>query len=374
MGKKKALVLFGTRPEAIKFAPVIERLQQSPGLDCRICCTGQHDELIRPILELFAIKPDFNLKVMKPGQTLSGLTSDVLTLIGPVLDEVKPDVILVQGDTTSAFAGALAGYYHKTKVAHVEAGLRSHDKHSPFPEEINRKLIGSLADFHFTPTAKATENLLAENIRSGIFQVGNTVIDALHSCLGILEKTGDAGEREFFRHVDFAGKVILVTAHRRESFGRGFQNICEALLEIAHSHKDVEIVYATHLNPNVRKPVFEKLGGIANIHLMDPFGYRELVWLMNKSYMVLTDSGGLQEEAPSLGKPVLVLREVTERTEGIDAGTAQLVGTDKNRIVEETSKLLKNRAEYNRIARIQNPYGDGTSARKIVEILERELR
>jgi UDP-N-acetylglucosamine 2-epimerase (non-hydrolysing) len=287
------------------------------------------------------------------------------------LDEVKPDLIIVQGDTTTVFTGALAGFYKKIPIAHLEAGLRSGDKYSPFPEEINRILTGHIADYHWAPTEQAKKNLLNEGIKEEkIHVVQNTVIDALFLASGLLKKEGDSKYEEFFKDIDFSKKVVLVTAHRRESFGEPFENICNAVKELSTKYPNVEFIYPVHLNPNVREVVYRILSNIPNVHLIEPLDYPYMVWIMNKSYMVLTDSGGVQEEAPSLGKPVLVLRDVTERQEGVDAGTAKLVGTDKELIIRETSKLLDDTKEYEKMAKAINPYGDGHTSERIVELIK----
>jgi UDP-N-acetylglucosamine 2-epimerase (non-hydrolysing) len=365
----KVLFFFGTRPEAIKMAPLIKELKKCPPpLSLKICVTAQHREMLDQVLDFFEIEPDFDLDIMKPDQNLFDITGKALKGMEEVLVTYKPDWLLVQGDTTTTFVGALAAFYERVRVAHVEAGLRSNHKHSPFPEEINRVLTTRLADYHFAPTARAKENLLGEGIaEERIFVVGNTSIDALLLCLRkISEKTAeDFGE---LKSVDFQKRIILVTGHRRESFGKPFEDICLSLKAIAEK-EDVEIVYPVHLNPNVRRPVQKILRGIPNIHLVDPLGYPDFVWLMNKSSIILTDSGGIQEEAPSLGKPVLVMREVTERVEGIEAGTAKLVGTDQERIVSGVERLLRDGHEYRRMAKAVNPYGDGRTSQRIVEIL-----
>jgi len=372
--KKNLLFIFGTRPEAIKLAPLIKVFSGDFNFDVKICSTGQHKEMLYQVLRFFDITPNYELNVMTENQTLFRLTSEIIKNLSLVLEKEKPDLIFVQGDTTTTFLGALAGFYKKTKVAHVEAGLRSNNKYSPFPEEINRVLTSHIADYHFAPTNKAKENLLKEGIpEEKIWVVGNTVIDALLMAREMVKKS-DGQFYKFFSFLDFSKKIILVTIHRRESFGQPFRNICIALKEIAREmEKEVEIVYPVHLNPNVRKPVFEILSGVKNVHLIDPIDYPHLVWLMDKSYLVLTDSGGIQEEAPSMGKPVLVLREVTERQEGIEAGTAKLVGTDKKRIIESTLELLTNMQKYEKMAKAINPYGDGNASLKIVKILKRNL-
>jgi UDP-N-acetylglucosamine 2-epimerase (non-hydrolysing) len=371
----RILFIFGTRPEAIKMVPLIKELGKCPdSFDVKICVTAQHREMLDQVLEFFEIKPDYDLDLMKPNQSLFELTANLIKGVESVLEDFEPDLIFVQGDTTTAFVGALAGFYKKVKIAHIEAGLRSHNKYSPFPEEINRVLVGRLADYHFVPTERARQNLFNEGINKNIWVVGNTVIDALFLGLRIIKEHGEEEYYQYFDFVDFSRKIILVTGHRRESFGEPFKNICFALREIADSFEDVEIVYPVHLNPNVRKPVNEILKGHSRIHLIEPLKYPYLIWLMSKSYLVLTDSGGIQEEAPSLGKPVLVMRDVTERVEGIEAGTSILVGTDKDRIVAETSKLLENCEKYNKMARAVNPYGDGKASQRIVKAVKEEYR
>lgn len=368
---QKLLFIFGTRPEAVKMAPLIKEFEKHPDhFDVKVAVTGQHREMLDQVLQFFNIKPDYDLNLMKPNQTLFDVTADALRGMEKILEEVKPDLVIVQGDTTTVFAGALAGFYKKISVAHLEAGLRSGDKYSPFPEEINRILTGHIADYHWCPTEKARENLLAEGIKDEkIHVVQNTVIDALFLALDLLKEEGDEKYLEFFKDVNFNKKLILVTAHRRESFGQPFENICNAVKELSTKYPDVEFVYPVHLNPNVREVVFRILSDIPNIHLMDPLDYPYMVWIMNKAHIVLTDSGGVQEEAPSLGKPVIVLRDVTERQEGVDAGTAKLVGTDKELIINATSALLDNEQEYEKMAKAVNPYGDGTTSKRIVKLL-----
>jgi UDP-N-acetylglucosamine 2-epimerase (non-hydrolysing) len=365
----KILLFFGTRPEAIKLAPLIRELQKHPRrFELKVCVSGQHREMLDQVLSFFGIRPDFDLNIMKARQDLFDVTAGALTGIKPVIRGFRPDWLIVQGDTTTTFAGALAAFYENVKVAHVEAGLRSFDCRAPFPEEANRVLTSRISDLHFAPTRKGKENLLCEGVfQERVHVVGNTSIDALFLCLRRLE--GEKVEQlDSFRSVDFGKRVILVTGHRRESFGKPFETICSALGKIGRDH-DVEIVYPVHMNPHVRKPVFEILKGLSNVHLIEPLDYPAFVWLMKRSYLVLTDSGGVQEEAPSLGKPVLVMREVTERTEGVDAGTARMVGTDAVRIVEETSRLLLDRDEYEKMARAVNPYGDGRASERIVSVL-----
>ncbi|MDI6889850.1 MAG: UDP-N-acetylglucosamine 2-epimerase (non-hydrolyzing) [Thermodesulfovibrionales bacterium] len=364
----KLLFIFGTRPEAIKLAPVILKAQKDESFDVRICVTGQHNEMLHQVLDFFRIEPDYDLNIMQPDQSLYDVTANTIKFLENVIASENPSLVLVQGDTTTAFIGALASFYQKVPVAHIEAGLRSHNKYSPFPEEINRVLVGHLADYHFAPTLRTKENLIREGINEDrIYIVGNTVIDALFLTLEIIKNQEDRF-LEYFDWLNIEKPIILVTCHRRESFGEPFKNICLALRDIAEEN-NVEIVYPVHLNPNVREPVFEILNGLKNIHLIEPLSYPYLVWLMEKSSLILTDSGGIQEEAPSLGKPVLVMREVTERVEGIEAGTCKLVGTEKEKIVDETIRLLTDLDEYERMAKSVNPYGDGKSSKKILKIL-----
>lgn len=369
---KKLLFIFGTRPEAIKMAPLILKAKDDKSFEANVCVTGQHDEMLYQVLDFFKIKPKYDLNIMRHNQSLYDVTAKILTSLEKIIKKESPSVVLVQGDTTTAFIGALASFYRKVPVAHIEAGLRSHNKYSPFPEEINRVLVGHIADYHFAPTKKAKENLVQEGIKQErIYVVGNTVIDALRLTLEIVKERNDIFLK-YFEWLDINKRIILVTGHRRESFGQPFRNICLALKEIAGKN-NVEIIYPVHLNPNVRKPVFEILNGHRNIHLIEPLSYPYLVWLMEKSYFILTDSGGIQEEAPSLGKPVLVMREVTERIEGIHAGTCKLVGTDRKKIVEETMRLLTSQEEYEKVAKAVNPYGDGKSSDRILGFVKTRI-
>lgn len=368
MKRKQLLFIFGTRPEAIKMAPIIKECQQYPDqIEVKVCITGQHKEMLQQVLDFFQIVPDYDLALMQPNQTLFDITANALKGIESILDQYSPDVILVQGDTTTAMAGALASYYKKIEVAHIEAGLRSGSIYAPFPEEVNRKIISTMCTYHFAPTQMAKANLEKENYTTNVHITGNTVIDAL---LWGVEKVRTSDEfASEFSFLNNEKKWILVTAHRRESFGKPFESICNALLEIAVANPDTEIIYPVHLNPNVQEIVYETLAKQANIHLIKPVSYPQLLWLLDKSYLILTDSGGIQEEAPTLGKPVLVLRDVTERQEGVDAGTALLVGTDKQAIVSATQKLLHEADSYDAMAKAVNPYGNGTSAQQIVSIL-----
>jgi UDP-N-acetylglucosamine 2-epimerase (non-hydrolysing) len=367
VNKLKILFVLGTRPEAIKMAPAIFASQNNQHLNFKVCITGQHKEMLHQSLKFFQITPDYDLAAMKPNQNLFDITINILSGLQTILQEYKPDIILVQGDTTTAMTASLAAFYTKTKVGHIEAGLRSFDKYAPYPEEINRKIVGVIADYHFAPTEKAKENLLHEHINENVFVTGNTVIDAL--LWGVEKVRNDVAIAQYFNFLDPEKKTILVTAHRRESFGKPFENICQALLEIAEDFPSTQIVYPVHLNPNVQNVVYQKLKGKSNIHLIDPLDYPYLIWLMDKSYLVITDSGGIQEEAPALGKPVLVLRDVTERQEGIEANTALLVGTETGNIVSAAKKLLTDTMFYESMAKAVNPYGDGQAAQRIISIL-----
>ena|SRR5690554_3101901 len=368
----RVLTVFGTRPEAIKMAPLALALQANPKFDAKVCVTAQHREMLDQVLALFELKPDFDLNIMKPGQSLSELTGRVLTGLEEILKSFKPDLVLVHGDTSTTFAASLAAYLQHIPVGHIEAGLRTGNLYSPWPEEGNRKLTGSIAEFHFAPTSKASENLLKEGVSEArICVTGNTVIDAL---LAIVQKIeGNPGLRENFEKqfsfLDPGKRLILVTGHRRESFGAGFERICDALNRIIETHPGVEILYPVHLNPQVRGPVLRLLGNRDRIHLIEPLDYLPFVYLMGRAYLLLTDSGGIQEEAPSLGKPVLVMRDTTERPEAVSAGTVRLVGTDVERIVQETSALLTNADVYQRMSKAHNPYGDGQACARIVDWL-----
>jgi UDP-N-acetylglucosamine 2-epimerase (non-hydrolysing) len=361
---KKFLCVFGTRPEVIKLFPVIKELKSKKGIEVKVCVTAQHREMLDEFLRFFRIKPDYDLNIMEENQTSPQIGSKVFSKLEKVLKKEKPNCVIVQGDTTTAAISALTAFYNKIKIVHVEAGLRSFNKWSPFPEEINRKIISIVADYHFAPTKKAKENLLKEGIEERkIYVTGNPVIDTLKFIL----KTKKKNDHPFLKSLK-GKKIILVTAHRRENFGKPLENICYSLKEISKLD-NIHIVYPVHLNPNVWNTVHRILSKIENISLIKPLDYFSLVSMMKKSYLILTDSGGIQEEAPSLGKPVLVLREVTERPEGIEAGTAKLVGTDKENIIRETLKLLKNKKEYEKMAKAVNPYGDGRASKRIANIL-----
>ena len=368
------MFIYGTRPEAIKMAPLVKEFQKyTEEFKVIVCLTGQHRQMLDQINSFFDIKGDYDLNLMKPNQTLFDIVSGCLLGLKEILLNEKPDLVFVQGDTSTVLAGALASYFYKIPVAHLEAGLRSGDKYSPFPEEGNRILTGHIADWHFAPTERAVKNLQSEGINKNVIKVGNTVIDALHLGLDLIRKSNKSIYRDFFHFLDFSKKIILITGHRRESFGDGFENICQAIAHIADCHLEVELVYPMHFNPNVREPVMKYLSDKKNVHLIEPLDYPYLIWLMEKCFFVLTDSGGIQEEAPALGKPVLVMRNVTERQEGVEAGTARLVGTDYNKIVENVEMLLSNTKEYTKMANAVNPYGDGTTSKQIVELLRRSI-
>jgi len=369
----KVLTVFGTRPEAIKMAPLVHALAKDPYFDARVCVTAQHREMLDQVLHLFSIVPDYDLNIMKPGQGLTEITCRILEGVKPVLEEFQPDVVLVHGDTTTTVATSLAAFYQHIPVGHVEAGLRTGDLSSPWPEEANRTLTGHLALYHFAPTENSRANLLRENVADKrIFVTGNTVIDALitvrDNILADVALQHELASRYPFLRDD--KKLILVTGHRRESFGQGFEHICEALAEIARANEDVQIVYPVHLNPNVSEPVNRILGHVDNITLIEPQDYLPFVWLMNRAWLILTDSGGIQEEAPSLGKPVLVMRETTERPEAIKAGTVRLVGTDSEHIVAAVTHLLHDDTEYQAMSRAHNPYGDGKACARILHALK----
>jgi UDP-N-acetylglucosamine 2-epimerase (non-hydrolysing) len=368
----QSLCVFGTRPEVIKMAPLLKQLAAHQAFDNKVCVTGQHRQMLGPFLDVFAIKPDFNLDVMAPNQSLSVLTANILNGLASILESYHPDVILVHGDTTTTFAATLAAYYHQIPVAHVEAGLRTGNIFLPWPEEANRKLTGVLTKFHFSPTVLSRDNLLHEGVPAeSIHVTGNTVIDALFDVLQQFESNPllEQSLAKPFPYVTVERKMILVTGHRRESFGEGFKHICCALKRIAECFPNIDIVYPVHLNPEVQKPVKALLSHQSNIYLIDPVEYLPFVYLMRASYFILTDSGGIQEEAPSLGKPVLVMRDRTERPEAVDAGTVKLVGTDVEVIVHEAARLLEEPTHYQKMAQAQNPYGDGEASSRIVRIL-----
>ena len=370
---KKILHVFGTRPEAIKMAPLVKACEANNNLESRVCVTAQHREMLDQVLELFDIIPDYDLNLMTPGQTLNDVTSAILIKLKPILAEYQPDLLLVHGDTATTFAASLAAYYEKIDVGHVEAGLRTGNIYSPWPEEINRKLTGSIARFHFAPTSASKQNLINEGISENqICITGNTVIDAL---LSVKEKidSDDVLANELslqFKTIDFTQKLVVVTGHRRENFGSGFEAICSALAQLAEERPDLEIVYPVHLNPNVQTPVKKYLSDYKNIHLIEPLDYLPFIYLMMNSNIILTDSGGIQEEAPSLGKPVLVMRDTTERPEALAAGTVKLVGTNSGQIVHDVLELLDDASKYSQMSRASNPYGDGKACDKILSFIE----
>ncbi|MBN6211868.1 non-hydrolyzing UDP-N-acetylglucosamine 2-epimerase [Ralstonia flatus] len=368
----KVLTVFGTRPEAIKMAPVVEELGRHPEIMSKVCVTAQHREMLDQVLDLFCIKPDFDLNIMRPQQSLDSVTVDILTKFSSVLDEEKPDFVLVHGDTSTTFAATLACYYKKIPVGHVEAGLRTGDLFSPWPEEGNRRLTGVLANLHFSPTEAARKNLIDENVAAkSIVVTGNTVIDALLQIKERVDGDDDLRRRllEGFPGIRFDRRIVLITGHRRENFGGGLERICLAIARLAQRYNEIEFVYPVHLNPNVREPVNRILQGLSNVHLIEPLDYLPFVFLMSRSAVILTDSGGIQEEAPSLGKPVLLMRDTTERPEAVAAGTVKLVGSDVERIYAEVSLLIDDHAEYERMAFAHNPYGDGVAAKCIVQAL-----
>lgn len=367
----KNLIIFGTRPEAIKMAPLVKEFQKHDELfDTKVCITAQHREMLDQVLTFFEITPDFDLDLMNPNQNLYVLTADILINLKPVLESFKPDYVFVHGDTTTTMATSLAAFYAGAKICHVEAGLRTFNMQSPFPEEMNRSVTGVVSNLHFAPTKTSKNNLIAENkSEEDIIITGNTVIDALsYSVEKVNTPTFQDQEIEQLKIVlNDDKKLILVTGHRRENHGDGFIRICEALKEIALEHSDCQIIYPVHLNPNVQKPVYDLLSDINNIDLISPLSYPAFVWLMEKSYLIITDSGGVQEEAPSLGKPVLVMRDTTERPEAVNAGTVLLVGTDKQKIIDEAHRLLENNNAYLAMSTLHNPYGDGKACSKIVQ-------
>lgn len=369
---QKILLVFGTRPEAIKMAPLVKALKARTGVDARVCVTAQHRQMLDQVLDLFGIVPEFDLDLMKPGQDLTDITSGVLQGLKTVFTQWRPDVVLVHGDTSTTFAASLAAFYQRIFVGHVEAGLRTGNLYSPWPEEANRKLTGQLARWHFAPTTASRDNLLREGVDpASVHVTGNTVIDALLQVRETIQRNV-ALQQECvarFPFLDTGKRLILVTGHRRENFGRGFERICEALARIARDHADVQVVYPVHLNPHVQEPVRRLLSGIGNIHLIPPQDYLPFVYLMDQSTLILTDSGGVQEEAPSLGKPVLVMRDTTERPEAVAAGTVKLMGTDTETICREAATLLTDTQAYQAMAVAHNPYGDGQACARIVDVL-----
>ncbi|ELB2783207.1 UDP-N-acetylglucosamine 2-epimerase (non-hydrolyzing) [Vibrio alginolyticus] len=372
MTPKKVLTVFGTRPEAIKMAPLVHALATDERFEAKCCVTAQHREMLDQVLELFEITPDYDLNLMQQGQTLNDVTARILLELKPVLQEFKPDVVLVHGDTATTFATSLAAYYEQIPVGHVEAGLRTGNIYSPWPEEANRRLTGSLTKYHFAPTETSKQNLLKENFaEEDISVTGNTVIGALLMVQNKIENDSELNEelRAKFPFLDDSKKLILVTGHRRESFGGGFERICEALAQTAKAHSDVQILYPMHLNPNVREPVNRMLGDTDNVLLIEPQQYLPFIYLMSRAHIILTDSGGIQEEAPSLGKPVLVMRDSTERPEAVEAGTVKLVGTDITKITESLDLLLDDQDEYKKMSFSHNPYGDGKASQRIINAI-----
>ncbi|UJH69312.1 UDP-N-acetylglucosamine 2-epimerase (non-hydrolyzing) [Muricauda sp. SCSIO 65647] len=354
-------------------APLVKAFQKNSQFETKVCVTAQHRQMLDQVLDFFDIVPYYDLDLMRPGQNLYNLTALIITSLKEVLEDYQPDFVYVHGDTTTTMAASIAGFYSGAKVCHVEAGLRTFNKYAPFPEEINRTVTGHVADFHFAPTQTSYDNLINEGIKAAVVTItGNTVIDALLESVDRVEQLQSEALNKLKGQINEDKRTILVTGHRRENHGQGFINICQALKEIAETFVDVEIVYPVHLNPKVQKPVYDLLGNLPNIKLIDPLAYPEFVWLMNQSYMVITDSGGVQEEAPSLGKPVLVMRETTERPEAVDAGTVILVGTDKNKIVAETKTLLTDSKRYETMSKLHNPYGDGKACQRIIEFMENQ--
>jgi len=377
---KKVLLVFGTRPEAIKMAPLVKAFQLDKYFETKVCVTAQHREMLDQVLDMFDITPEYDLNLMKPGQDLYDITANVLLGMKDVLLDFRPDIVLVHGDTTTTSATSLSAFYQKIKVGHVEAGLRTHNLYSPWPEEANRQITGVLANYHFAPTVTSKNNLIIENKpKENILVTGNTVIDALFLALQQIEENIELKQniidnisRQY--KIDKNKKLILVTGHRRENFGQGFINICESLKSLALKNPDIDIVYPVHLNPNVQKPVKEILSNVSNVHLIEPLQYEVFIYLMNISYFIITDSGGVQEEAPSLGKPVLVMRDTTERPEALAAGTVKLVGTDPEMIRQEAQRLLDDTNEYEKMSRAHNPYGDGKACEKIVNFIKEQKK
>tara|TARA_B100001250_G_scaffold412412_1_gene443550 strand:+ start:14305 stop:15453 length:1149 start_codon:yes stop_codon:yes gene_type:complete len=373
---KKVMFVFGTRPEAIKMAPLIKAFQDEKNFETRVCVSAQHRQMLDQVLKIFDIKPDYDLNIMKPDQDLFDVTTKVLAGMKKVLNDYSPDIIFVHGDTTTTSACSLAAFYNKIKIGHIEAGLRTGNIYSPWPEEANRKITGVLADYHFAPTATSENNLLKEDInKKNILVTGNTVIDALFLMIEKIENNPRLKSRILeliSSQYKLCGdkKIILVTGHRRENFGHGFRNICNALKKIADNNPDFDIVYPVHFNPNVQKPVKEILSNAKNIHLIEPLSYECFIYMMSKSFFIITDSGGIQEEAPSLGKPVLVMRDYSERPEAIKAGTVKLVGTDYAKIIEESQKLIDDENEYNKMSKAYNPYGDGKASLKVLNFIK----
>ena len=369
----KVLSVFGTRPEAIKMAPLVRSLNLSNKIQSAVCVTAQHREMLDQVLDLFEIVPEYDLNLMRAGQSLTDVTTSILQKLKPIFEMYRPDLVLVHGDTATTFAASLASYYEKIDVGHIEAGLRTGNIYSPWPEELNRKLTGSIARLHFAPTQQAKNNLLSEGVRKeNIFVTGNTVIDSLMmiSKKILHDPKFKKSLQSYFQNIDFEKKLILVTGHRRENFGQGFENICNAIKALAHSRDDIEIVYPVHLNPNVQEPVRKILSESKNVHLMQPLEYAPFIYLMMHSHIILTDSGGIQEEAPSLGKPVLVMRDTTERPEAVEAGTVKLVGTSVQNVLNGVMTLLDNKQAYQKMSNASNPYGNGDASMSIVKFIE----
>tara|TARA_B100000767_G_scaffold250819_1_gene253349 strand:- start:3450 stop:4568 length:1119 start_codon:yes stop_codon:yes gene_type:complete len=369
--KKKILLIFGTRPEAIKMAPLVKEFEKYPDLfETKVCVTAQHREMLDQVLDFFKITPHYDLNLMKPGQNLYGLTATIIESLKPILEEFEPNFVFVHGDTTTTMAGSIASFYSGARVCHVEAGLRTNNKSSPFPEEINRQITGRICDYHFAPTETSKKNLLKENISDkSILVTGNTVIDALLKSVEKVNKNPSKLILDLSRKIG-AKEVVLVTGHRRENHGAGFERICKALKTIAQDDKERLIIYPVHLNPKVQEPVNRILAEVSNVILIDPLAYQDFIWLMNRSKIIITDSGGVQEEAPSLGKPVLVMRDTTERPEAVDAGTVLLVGTNEDLIVSKVFDLLKNDSNFVKMSKLHNPYGDGLASKRIVEFMK----
>lgn len=368
----KALFIVGTRPEVIKLAPVIRECQKRPEIETLVCSTGQHRQMLDQAFSSFCIVPDIDLDLMTANQTLTSLSATVLTALGAVLDDTKPDAVIVQGDTTTAMIGALSSFYHKIPIVHVEAGLRTWDRFNPFPEEVNRAIIDQIAEYCMAPTSESESNLITAGVESErIWVTGNTAVDAILTTAERVSKNPvpDSIPVAVADAINDGAKVIVVTGHRRESFGKDFESICSALKRISNENPQVHIVYPVHLNPNVREPVFRILGNVAGVHLIDPLPYAEFVWLLANSYVVLTDSGGIQEEVPSLNKPVLVMRNVTERPEGVEAGCAELVGVEEIEIVQAVNNLLNDENLYSEMSSVPNPYGDGRASQRIVDVI-----
>ena len=381
IGSKKVLIVFGTRPEAIKMAPLVKEFQKHTDVyETKVCVTAQHREMLDQVLDLFEITPDYDLDIMKPGQDLYDVTSNVLLGLKSVLTDFNPDIVFVHGDTSTTFAASLAAFYQQIKVAHVEAGLRTGNIYSPWPEEANRQLTTQITAYHFAPTSTSQDNLLRENVNEeNIVVTGNTVIDALFLALEKIKNSTEL-EQQIIHQLSTMNyklqddrKIILVTGHKRENHGQGFINICTALKEIALANPDIDIVYPVHLNPNVQKPVKALLSDIDNVYLIEPLQYEQFIYMMDKSYFIITDSGGVQEEAPSLGKPVLVMRDTTERPEALDAGTVKLVGTDTELIIKEAQKLIDDKQAYDKMSKAHNPYGGGHACEKVVDFLRKAI-